>query len=162
MDLCAVVRGDHDDIDRGIEAISDPNTPVSELVGMLEVLRLAFACHHVAEKRVLDELWLRPTCPEKALRWLISQVRDDHARHQRLAEQLSRVEPGSPGWFELATKFSLDLVEHSRRHERMRASFNAHIPAEVQKQLIAQYKTERLAVLASTSPLHVAQLRCAY
>lgn len=134
----------------------DPSTPNQELVPLLEVFRLALAVHVAAEIKVLDLLSFQVDVVP-VVRELTAQTRAEHVTQQAAAETLSRVSPGSGAWYSRALELRVLVLDHSARAELLRWTLNDHIPAAVRRKLAADYATERLRVLATTSPIVTAR-----
>ena len=50
-------------------------------------------------------------------------------------------------------------MDHAVRAELSRSSLHDHVPAELQHELAREYATERMRVLATTSPVALAERR---
>lgn len=157
MDLCALVRRDHDDLDRALGAMTDTTLSATELTELLDVFRLALAVHIVAEARVLDAAMLVVTQPADVLRWVAAQVHAEHAIQQAGADDLVHLVPGTASWYDRALKLRIDVLDHATRADIMRASFEDHIPCEDRQLLASRFATERLRVLSTTSPITMAR-----
>jgi len=157
-DVCALVRRDHDDIDRAFSAMIDPATPPKELSNLLEILRLALAVHSAAEAKVLDLLIARAEGP-RSLPSLVSQSRLEHVAQRAAADALVRLRPASIGWYEHAIELRVLVLEHAMRADQMRWRVLEHVSPALHGMLGSEYATERLRVLASTSPLAIAHQR---
>jgi hypothetical protein len=136
----------------------DPATPPDELSNLLEVLQLALAVHTAAEARVLDLLTARMTGP-RTLGLAVTQTRLEHVAQRAGVDALSRIRPASLAWYEYALELRVLVLDHAGRADYMRWTLEDHVPRELQRQLGSEYATERLRVLASTSPMIVAQRR---
>jgi hypothetical protein len=156
-DVCALVRRDHDDLDRGLAAMVDAATPPDELTSLLDVFRLALAVHTAAEARVFELLLGRVS--SRSLTSAVSQARREHVAQRAAAEALVQVRPGSISWYEHALDLRVAVVEHAGRAEQLRWTFDDHVPLDVLRALASEYATERLRVLSSTSPLRLAERR---
>lgn len=157
-DLCALVRRDHDDLDRAIVAMLDSQTPHSELVTLVDVFRLALAVHVAAETKVLDALVIRLD-PPPALRFVAAQAKREHIAQQDSLDELLRLAPGTGAWFAAVLELRVLLLDHAVRAELTRWSLQDHVPPADQRRLAAEYATERMRVLATTSPLALAVAR---
>jgi hypothetical protein len=157
-DVCALVRRDHDDIDRAFSAMIDPATPPKELSNLLEVLRLALAVHSAAEAKVIDLLLARAEGP-RSLPSLASQTRLEHVAQRAAADALVRLRPGSIGWYEHAIELRVLVLEHAGRADHWRWTVLEHVSPVLRDVLRGEYATERMRVLASTSPLAIASQR---
>lgn len=155
-DLCDLVRDDHLDLDRALLAMLEPATPNAELVNLLEVFRLALAVHIAAEAKVLDSLKSRLGLPA-ALSMVIAQVKCEHIAQQTAAEALQWTTPGTGAWYSRVLEMRVLVLDHGARAELLRWSLNDHVPAPLRRDLASAYATERMRVLASTSPIYTAE-----
>ncbi len=158
IDVCGLVRRDHDDLDRALGAMVDPRTSPKELATLLDVFRLALAVHTAAEAKVLDALLARVTGP-RTLNMLALQTRVEHVAQRAAAEALVGIRPASIGWYDSALELRVTVMDHAVRAEQTRWTLEDHVPHDIQRVLAAEYATERMRVLASTSPIALAQSR---
>jgi len=158
IDVCALVRRDHDDLDRALGEMVDPRTSPKELATLLDVFRLALAVHTAAEAKVLDALLARITGP-RTLNMLALQTRVEHVAQRAAADALVGARPGSIGWYDGALELRVTVMDHAARAEQTRWTLEDHVPIEVQRLLAGEYATERMRVLASTSPIALAHSR---
>lgn len=156
--MCALVRRDHDDIDRAFAAMVDPATPPRELDDLLDIARLALAVHTAAEARVLELLLAHTTGP-RTLALLATQTRLEHIAQHAAAEALTRIRPASIAWYEYALELRVLVLDHAGRADQLRWTLEDHVPRALQHLLGSEYATERMRVLASTSPLAIARRR---
>lgn len=156
MDLCTIVRRDHDDLDRALRAMVEPTTPAQDLAPLLDGFRLGLAIHVVAECRVLATL-ITLVRPPGALRTELAQLRGEHVRQQETAERLAVLTPRTDDWYDCALELRVLVLDHAKREEYLRGSFDALIPSTIRRSLVAQYVSERMRLLATTSPLAVAR-----
>ncbi len=155
MDLCKIVRRDHDDLDRALLAMVEPTTPADELAPLLDGFRLGLAIHLVAESRVLATL-VTLVRPPVALRVQIAELRGEHAMQQRTAERLATLEPCTDDWYNCALELRVLVLDHAKRQDYLRGPFEGHVPSTIRRGLVAQYASERMRLLATTSPLALA------
>lgn len=158
LDVWGLVRSDHEDLDRALTAMVDPATRPKELANLLEVFRLALAVHTAAEAAVLDLLLSRVRAP-RTLGMLATQTRVEHVAQRMAAETLLGVRPASLDWYHHALELRVLVVDHAFRANHTRWTLLDHVPADVRRTLASEYATERMRVLASTSPLLLAQRR---
>lgn len=136
----------------------DPQTSPKELATLLDVFRLALAVHTAAEAKVLDALLARVTGP-RTLNMLALQTRIEHVAQRAAADALVAVRPASIGWYDAALELRVTVIDHATRAEQTRWTLEDHVPGDIQRVLAAEYATERMRVLASTSPIALAQDR---
>lgn len=134
----------------------DPDTPVRELINLLEIFRLGLAIHLVAETRVHETL-VTIVRPPPRLRLQIAQLRTEHRAQQFAAEKMTKVPAGSHEWYSCALELRVLLLDHAKREDYLRTAIDDHVPSPIGRGLVAQYATERMRLLASTSPLALAR-----
>lgn len=155
-DVCALMRRDHDDLDRGLAAMVDPMTPIDELSALTDIVRLALAVHIAAETKVFQSLVI--ALPEPLpLRLVHAQTRDDHTRQTHALDALALTRPGSDAWFARALELRVLVLDHTQRAELIRWALQDHVPASMHRALASDYATERMRVLARTSPVLLAR-----
>jgi hypothetical protein len=152
VDLCELLRNDHDDLDRALAAMVDPITSPRELSNLLEVVQLALAVHSAAEARVL-ELMLSQIPIPRSLGLVAQQVQTEHAAQRGAATALTHIRPGSIGWYSHANGLRRLVLDHAERADWQ------HIPIVLQRSLAAEYATERMRVLGTAAPLAIADHR---
>ena len=155
-DVYALVRRDHDDLDRGLAAMVDPMTPAHELGTLLDVVKLALAVHVAAETSVF-----RPLLATPSLQRVAAEARHEHARQQAALDLLALARPASDTWYARALELRVLVLDHAQQAELVRWVLQDHVPAPVLRRLAADYATERMRVLARTSPLLLARERLA-
>jgi hypothetical protein len=154
-DLCALVRRDHDDLDAALAAMVNPATAPKELTNLLDIFRLALAVHTATESRILSALLRRVSAP-RTLRLIADQCRLEHVEQRAAADALTMLRPGSIGWYESALELRVTVLDHTTRGEYSRWTLQDHVPLELQRAIASEYATERMRVLASTSPIREA------
>lgn len=152
VDLCDLLRNDHEDLDRALGAMIDPITTTRELVSLLEVVQLGLAVHSAAEARVLEMMLAQAVIP-RTLGMLASQVQTEHAAQRAAAAALIRIRPGSIGWYTHVQGLRRLVEDHATRADWQ------HIPLNLQRVLAAEYATERMRVLGTTAPMVIADHR---
>ena len=136
----------------------DPATPPKELTNLLDILRLALAVHSAAEAKVLDLLLARAEGP-RSLPLVASQTRLEHVAQRAAADALIRLRPASIAWYEHTIELRTLVLEHAIRSDQLRWTLFEHLSPALQQTVRREYATERMRVLASTSPLVVAHQR---
>ena len=156
VDLCALVKRDHDDLDRALMAMVSPETPERELANLLDIFRLGLAIHLIAESRTFATL-LSLVRPPQALRLQIAELRAEHIAQTRAVDSLALKRAGSDEWYAGALELRVLVLDHAAREEYLRASIDDHVPTAIGRGLVAQYATERMRLLGTTSPLVLAR-----
>ena len=150
------MRRDHDDLDRALRAMVDPSTPDGERSNMLDVFRLALACHVLAESRVIGSL-VTLVRPPPSLRILLAQLGREHASQQLAAERLAASDPSTPAWLTGALELRVLVLDHAKREDLIRHVIDDVVPRSIHRGLVAQYVTERMTALSTTSPMTLAK-----
>ena len=156
VDLCELARRDHDDLDRALQAMLAPDTPPREVSNLLDIFRMCLAVHLIAESRVF-EMVVSIVRPPPALRLQIAQLRNEHIAQQRTADLLAKLEPCSEQWLTVALELRVLLLDHAKREEYLRSTLDDHVPSGLGRGIAAQYATERMQLLGTTSPLQLAR-----
>jgi hypothetical protein len=155
LDVCALVRRDHDDLDRALNEMVDPHTSPAELSNLLDVFRLAHAVHSAAESKVLEKMMTR-IGGARTLGILAMQARVEHVAQRAAADSLGLVRPGSIAWYSQALELRVLVLDHASRAELARTTFEEQLPAEIHREMAGEYATQRMRVLATTSPIATA------
>ena len=149
--LVDLVQCDHDEISRLLDAIVTPSAPRSHVIDALDGLRLAVLAHTIAEARTmrgLAKLEPLPRVLEHAAETCV-----EHAAHQASVDTLVRENLFAPSWWELAVDLRKRMVDHAFWIERTTMLLSECVPLHLQAQLARTYATERMRVLATTSPV---------
>jgi hypothetical protein len=156
VDVCILAQRDHEDLDLGLRAMVEPATPPRELQNLLDIVRLGLAIHLVAEARVHDSL-LALVRPPPVLRLQLARLREEHRAQQRAVDALTSMAPGSCAWYTAALELRVLVLDHARREDYLRPALEDHVATPLRRRLAAEYATERMRLLASTSPLELAR-----
>ncbi len=133
----------------------NPATPPKELINLLEIFRLALAVHTATETRILAGLVKRVTGP-RTLQLIAEQCRIEHLEQRTAADAMTMIRPGSIAWYESALELRVTVLDHTTRGEYAKWTLQDHVPLHLQHSLAGEYATERMRVLASTSPIREA------
>jgi hypothetical protein len=159
-DLYALVRRDHDDLDQGLAAMLETRTPVEDLPVLLDLFKLALAVHVAAEGKVLGSMVVRSMAPA-SLRALAAEAHREHVEQQRATDALASQPPGSDAWYASVLELRVLVVDHASRAELSRWAWLELLPGPVCRALASGYATERMRVLARTSPVALARAELA-
>lgn len=159
-DVCALVRRDHEDLDRALAAMVDMQTPVAELTTLLDLFKLALAVHVAAQSRIFASL-MNVVPGAQGVRRIASCVRDEHVEQQAATDSLAVLRPGSEAWYTRALELRILVLDHTTRADVQRWTLQDLVPAAVHRSLAGEYATERLRVLARTSPSAIARAHLA-
>jgi hypothetical protein len=156
VDLCELARRDHDDLDRALQAMLAPGVPARDATNLLDIFRMCLAVHLIAESRVFAML-VSIVRPPPTLRLQIAQLRNEHIAQQRTAELLATIPPGTDEWSTVALELRVLLLDHAKREDYLRGTLDDHVPTGLSRGIAAQYATERMQLLGTTSPLQLAR-----
>jgi hypothetical protein len=158
VDIFTLMRRDHDDIDRGFAAMASAGTSVQDLGSLVEVVRLALSVHSAAQAKVMETLLSAiPRSP-----WIddvVTRARTEHIAQRVQCDKLTAIEPGTNQWYEQAIELRAVMLHHVAHSEQSHRKLRDEIPVELRRRLASEYATERMRVLASTSPRRVAERR---
>jgi hypothetical protein len=155
-DLFALIRRDHHDLDLALAAMVNPKTPIHELETLVEVFQLALAVHVAAELRIASAM-LSCADPPLNVRAMLLQSRKEHIDQNAAGEQLARLTAGSTTWYERALELRVSVLDHAWWVDYATPSVSIALPTSAMPDLSARYATERMRVLADTSPLATAR-----
>jgi hypothetical protein len=157
VDLCELARRDHDDLDRALQAMLAPDTSEHEVDNLLDIFRMCLAVHLIAESRVFAML-VSIVRPPPMLRLQIAQLRNEHVTQQHAAERLLKIRPRTDEWSTAALELRVLLLDHAKREDYLRATLDDHVPSAIGRGIAAQYATERMQLLGTTSPIQIARV----
>ncbi len=142
-DVNVLICRDHNELDRVLDTMLDPNTSPSECVGLLDALRIGFTAHAAAHGLVLQQLADENTTPA-LVRAMVGSVFEEHGDQARAIAALQDVRPGTGAWLARTLQLRIQMRDHSTRAESVRASLGEHVGAETSQRFVRQYATERL------------------
>jgi hypothetical protein len=145
-DLTALIRRDHDDLDRSLTAMADPTTSPGDALALLDAFRIGFTAHAVAQGTVLREV-LGPLAPPRVLTTSMQAMFNDHRDQARALAVLARTRPSTNAWSTAVLELRVKLVEHAIRDELLQVSLYDHVSGDTRRALASGYATERLRKL---------------
>jgi hypothetical protein len=149
LDLCDLIRRDHEELVRALAALVDPSATRTKMAEHLDLFRVALEVHAAAEAKALEALRARAT--DSCIRALIARdTSSDHDAHRRAATALLRVRPGTDAWHDAAGELEVAMLEHVCRTARTWWTVREYAPQALRKQLAVEYANERMK--AATSP----------
>ena len=157
-DVCELVRRDHDDIERAVTEMVDPQRTPAELAESLDTLRLVLAVHIASQAKVFDAL--RAHGRDLGILKLVAmQEHDDHVGQRNLVRALLQTRPASLAWYDLALRLRIAILDHDFRADQDVWSMREHVSPELRTQLAELYATQRMLVVTSTSPYRIVEQR---
>jgi hypothetical protein len=161
MDFLALLRRDHDELERGLDELLVPMGSVAQIRSALDGVRLGLTAHAEAEDIVLYfAISQCPTTPE--LEDLVDDARAAHLEQESALAALVCAQPGTGQWRQRA-RLLRDLVrDHAVVEEELLVpALRELVPREVYDRLAGAFATERLrqlAMLQPSAPISIAQL----
>jgi hypothetical protein len=101
LELCSLVRRDHDDLLYALRVMSEPLSDEAHVIAALDRLRIVFPAHAEAETIVLSNM-LEHTRPPPELYFLVSQVVAAHLAQETAVAELVQLRPGTTTFRERA------------------------------------------------------------
>jgi hypothetical protein len=157
-DVCELVRRDHEEIERAVAEMVDPQRSPAELVESLETLRLALAVHVASQAKVFEALRAHGR-DLRILRFVAMQEHDDHIGQRNALYTLQWTRPASLAWYDEALRLRIAILDHDFRAEQCVWTLREHVSVELRAQLATLYATQRMLVITSTSPHRIAEQR---
>jgi hypothetical protein len=151
-DFLALLRRDHDELDRGLTELVEPSTHVGEMRVTLDGVRLGLAAHSEAEDIVLSVVLTWFEAPPR-LQVLAAQGRAAHLAQEAALAALVGSRPGSNAWRDRALELR-DLVRShaSEEESQLLPLLREHAPDHLFQSLAGRFATERLRQLAMLQP----------
>jgi hypothetical protein len=81
----------------------------------------------------------------------------EHVAQQVAVDALAATRPGSDNWYARALELRVLVLDHATRAELARWTLQDHVPTALHHTLAHDYATERMRVLARTSPIALAR-----
>lgn len=154
--MCALVRRDHDDLDRTLRALLDNRRPPSEYAELLDAFRIGLVAHVAAEAAVLAAMVLRVQ-PPLLVRLIVKQLDDEHRAQLAAIDAVAGEVLGSAGWFEKLLELRIAFLDHAAREDYFPSSLLDHVVAGERRSLAAEYATERMRAMAALAPIESAR-----
>lgn len=155
-DVCALVRRDHEDLDRTLTALLDERRSRSERIELLDAFRIGLVAHVAAESAVFANLVVR-TRPPLLVRLIVKQLDEEHHTQLAAIDSIAMEQTGSSTWCERLLQLRIQFLDHAAREDYFPSSLHDHVPAHERRQLAAEYATERLRAMSALAPMETAR-----
>ncbi len=156
VDLCGLVRRDHEDLDRALLAMVEPHTSREALLGLLDGARLSLTSHIEAETEVMQVFVARS--PSRArVRAFVTEIAAQHRAQHAALDAIRDAAPGSTGWYFRVLELRVLVLDHTSREPFMRTALSDHISIDENRQLARDYASARLRMLALMYPFELAR-----
>lgn len=150
IDFLTLLRRDHLELQRGLDALLDPAATVVEIRGALDGVRLGLTAHAEAEDIVLYRAIVRCQSPE--LEAVIGEARKGHLIQESTLSALVSAPPGTATWRDRALHLRSLVVDHADWEEDHVVPAIRAANAEVYAMLAGAFATERLRQLSMLQP----------
>lgn len=151
IDVCALVRRDHDDLDRTLAALLE-DKGAREHHDLLDGLRIGLVAHVSAESAVLASMIMRAQ-PPQVVRQIARAVESEHRGQLVALDRLSAERVGSSAWLERVLELRVLILDHAGRADYFPSTLRDHVTPAHLRMLAGEYATERLRALAALAPL---------
>lgn len=156
IDVCALVRRDHDELDRTLRTLLETSRASAEQRELLDAFRIGLVAHVAAEAAVLGTLLVR-TQPPLLLRLIVKQLDDEHRAQLAALDAIEAESIGSAAWSERLLELRISLLEHASREDYFPSTLHDHVVSGERRRLAGEYATERLRAISSLAPLAIAR-----
>ena len=159
-DLLDLLRRDHQDLDKGLTALLDPDLPIPQLRTTLDGVRLGLAAHAEAEDIVFHGTLARSSAG-RVLSLVIDEAAQAHAVQEAALAALVCAPLRSATWFDNARWMRQLLRDHSRYEEDHVVAAIRELAPDAYPELAGKFATERLrqlSMLAPSAPVYIPQL----
>jgi len=159
-DLLALLHRDHEDLDKGLTALLEPDLSIPQLRTILDGVRLGLAAHAEAEDIVFHSTLSRCSAG-RVLALVVEEAAQAHAIQEVALAALVCAPLRSVAWFDNAQWMRELLREHSRYEEDHVVAAIRELAPEVYPELAGKFATERLrqlSMLAPSAPVYIPQL----
>jgi hypothetical protein len=153
-DVLALLRRDHDELERALAVMTAPGASDRELRDALEGVHVGLAAHAEAEAAILRSM-LDVVHPPALVYLLCSQVIAAHLAQEGALVSLEKTRPGSEAWRERAMHLR-NLIDHHAEHESacVLPALRDYLPPEIYGSLAGRYASARLRAMG-TVPIAV-------
>lgn len=156
VDLCGLVRRDHEDLDRALLAMVEPHKTRETLLGLLNGARLALSAHIEAETEVM-QVFMTRSPSRLGMRKHLDEIASQHRAQDAALHAIRNTSPGTTSWYFRVVELRVLVLDHASREPYLRAALSEHISDEDNRQLARDYATERLRQLALMYPFELAR-----
>jgi hypothetical protein len=157
-DVCALVRRDHEDLDRTLSTLLDSSRRGTrgDQLELLDAFRIGLVAHVAAEAAVLASMVVRSR-PPLLVRLIVKQLDDEHRAQLSAIDQLASEQVGSASWSERLLELRIDFLDHAAREDYFPSSLHDHVASQDRRLLAGEYATERMRALAALAPVAIAR-----
>lgn len=160
-DFLALLRRDHDDLQRGITELLEPNASLAQIRASLDGVRLGLTAHAEAEDIVVYAALAR--CEAAlVLEELVSESREAHLGQETALRALVCTPLGTDRWRDRARQLRELVRDHAALEEQeLVPAIRELAPRGVYVGLAGAFATERLrqlAMLQPSAPIYAVQL----
>jgi hypothetical protein len=159
-DILALLRRDHEDLDKGLTALLDSTLTIGQIRTTLDGVRLGLTAHAEAEDIVFHGA-IKLSTSARVLTLVVEEAAQAHHVQEVALAALVCAPLGSASWFDNA-QWMRDLVrEHSRYEEDCVLPAIRELAPKAYPDLAGRFATERLrqlSMLAPSAPVYIPHL----
>jgi hypothetical protein len=150
-DILVLLRRDHEDLARGLEALLAPNASIAQIRTALDGARLGLTAHAEAEDIVFAHA-VRQSSERRALNMIVDEASQSHKLQEVALASLVCAPLGTPAWYDNA-RWLRDLVnDHASYEEKYVLPEIRELAPEAYEHLAGRFATERLRQLSMLAP----------
>jgi len=150
-DILALLKRDHEDLARGIDALLDSNATIAEIRTALDGARLGLSAHAEAEEIVFAYA-VRQSIEPRALALVVDEASQAHKLQEVALASLVCAPLGTVGWYDSATWLRELVSDHAGYEEKHVLPAIRELAPAAYSHLAGRFATERLRQLSMMAP----------
>ena len=150
-DILALLRRDHEDLSRGIEALMSPEATIAQIRTALDGARLGLTAHAEAEDIVFAHAVRQSTEP-RALALVVDEASQSHKLQGVALASLVCAPVGTAGWYDSAAWLRELVNDHASYEEKHVLPAIRDLAPTMYPKLAGRFATERLRQLSMMAP----------
>jgi hypothetical protein len=151
IDILALLRRDHEDLSRGIDALLSPDATIAQIRTALDGARLGLTAHAEAEDIVFAHA-VRQSIEPRALALVVEEASQAHKLQEVALASLVCAPVGTAGWYDSARWLGQLIVDHAAYEEKHVLPAIRDLAPVAYSKLAGRFATERLRQLSMMAP----------
>jgi len=157
IDILALLRRDHEDLSRGIDALLSPEATIVQIRTALDGARLGLTAHAEAEEIVFAHA-VRQSIEPRALSIVVDEASQAHKLQEVALASLVCAPLGTAGWYDSAAWLRQLVSDHASYEEKHVLPAIRDLAPVAYSKLAGRFATERLrqlSMLAPSAPMYL-------